>query len=1053
MKNKFIYIIGSIFILGFVQTFAQNNTKNNIRKISGWAKKMHAASNRNGDINKHELQSISDNLKKIIKTTELTKKTKKEYSLLEYLQNGDRELIKLNNAQKNNAQVWNINWNKFNKTPTAISNINSEKVFRKSNANISDSENAIEFISSNKKIFKLENPREELKLVEELKDELKIKHLVYKQMYKGIPVWGHEMVIHTNAKGEIYAFNAGYSETPKNLKLVVSQISPGNAVNIAENDLSKTTEIVQINRDFQKIFDYTKPIAEKYIWVDENQLSQLVWVVQIRPNIRDNWYYFVSAVSGDVLQRYNATAFEGPLTAGAIDLNGVNRTINVYQSSGVYYMIDASRNMWLQNQTNIISDPKGAILTLDAKNQDLNNSAQIVNVQSGSNSWSDATSVSAHYNGGITYEYYLNTHGRNAIDNKGSTIISIIHVTNQGQPMDNAYWNTKVMAYGDGNTDFLPLAGALDVTGHEMTHGVIDHTVNLEYKFQSGALNESLADVFGAMIDRDDWLLGEDIVKSSAFPSGAMRNMLDPHNGGTSINDAGWQPAHMDEFLNLSIDIDNGGVHINSGIPNRACALIGEAIGKDKTEKIYYRVMDARYLNNQSQFIDMRLAVVRSATDLYGQNSVEATAVKNAFDTVGIVDGTGTKPPDDLPPVEGDQWIAAVNAAGEDKSLYIIRPTIQTDDDIQLLSSTQVFTNTGNPITVTGDGSVILFIDDQNFIKVINPNGTGESFISASGDWNSISISPDGTQLAAISIFIDASIYIFDFQNSNNNKIIKLYNPTTQDGIKDSTVKFADALDWDLDSKVIIYDSFNQVPQASGGNIEFWTVNILDVANETIFPLFPPQEDGISIGNPSFSQTNSNFIVVDRFDVNNSSDEIWAIDLFGGNSNLIESNGPSVGYPKYSTNDDRLVFQKKDDQGVINLRQILLNNDKITPAGASQAYVSEEQLPYWYAVGNHPVSVEEDDSRTIPNNFKLLQNYPNPFNPSTVIEFSIQKATYTSLKVYDILGKEISTLVNEEKQPGNYKVNFDASNLSSGIYYYRLNAGNFTENRKMLLLK
>ena len=140
MKNKFIYIIGSIFILGFVQTFAQNNTKNNIRKISGWAKKMHAASNRNGDINKHELQSISDNLKKIIKTTELTKKTKKEYSLLEYLQNGDRELIKLNNAQKNNAQVWNINWNKFNKTPTAISNINSEKVFRKSNANISRSE-------------------------------------------------------------------------------------------------------------------------------------------------------------------------------------------------------------------------------------------------------------------------------------------------------------------------------------------------------------------------------------------------------------------------------------------------------------------------------------------------------------------------------------------------------------------------------------------------------------------------------------------------------------------------------------------------------------------------------------------------------------------------------------------------------------------------------------------------------------------------------------------------------------------------------------------------
>ena len=1054
MKTLNIYIIGIFFLINSGLLFSQGNSVDKtLNKLSGWEKKTHKKFQKEGKVTQNEIFNLGKNLSKKIKVNQLSKRIVQKNSIINKLRRKNGKLITFDRNNKNITNGWKINWSKLNTTPTAISNIKNDKILGKSNLNLSSTEQALSFIDANKQVFKLADARKELKLREDITDKLNMKHLVFNQVYREIPMWGHEIVVHSNSKGEIYSINARYSETPVDIDLRSKQISANKATDIVLEDLSKFKEIANLQKQFKKLFDYEKPKVKKYIWSDENQNNYLVWFVQVRPNIKDNFYYFVDAITGKVLQKYNATAFDGPMTATANDLNGINRTINVYQSSGSYYMIDASRNMWQQNQTDLLNDPKGAILTLDAKNQDLNNSAQIVTVQSSNNSWNDATSISAHYNAGQTYEYYLNTHGRNAIDGKGSTIISIIHVTDQGQPMDNAYWNTKAMAYGDGNTAFLPLAGALDVTGHEMTHGVIEHTVNLEYKFQSGALNESLADVFGSMIDRDDWLLGEDIVKISQFPSGAMRNMLDPHNGGTSFNDNGWQPANMNEFLNLSIDVDNGGVHINSGIPNRACALIGEAIGKDKTEKIYYRVMDARYLNSQSQFIDMRLAAIRAATDLYGQNSAEATAVKMAFDTVGILDGSGTKPPDDLPPVEGDQWIAAVNAAGNDRSLYIVRPIIQTNDDIKLFSSTQVFTNTGNPITVTGDGSVIFFIDDQNFIKAINSDGTGETAISTSGDWSSISISPDGTKLAATSIFVDASIYIFDFQDSNNNRVVKLYNPTTQEGIKDSTVKFADAIDWDLNGEVIIYDSFNQVPQASGGNIEFWTVNILDVDNGTIFPLFPPQEDGVSIGNPSFSQTNGNFIVVDRIDFNSSSDEIWAIDLFEGNSSLVESNGSSVGFPKYSTDDSRLVFQKVDDQGVTNLRQILLNNDKITPAGVSQAYVSGGQLPSWYAIGNRPTSVEENDSEPISNNFILSQNYPNPFNPTTKIEFSIPKATFVKLKIYDALGREITTLVNENLSNGNYKVNFDATDLSSGIYFYRLDAGKFSQNRKMLLLK
>ena len=88
-----------------------------------------------------------------------------------------------------------------------------------------------------------------------------------------------------------------------------------------------------------------------------------------------------------------------------------------------------------------------------------------------------------------------------------------------------------------------------------------------------------------------------------------------------------------------------------------------------------------------------------------------------------------------------------------------------------------------------------------------------------------------------------------------------------------------------------------------------------------------------------------------------------------------------------------------------------------------------------------------------PTNFMLYNNYPNPFNPTTTIKYSIPEASFTSIKIYNELGKEVSTLVNETKSAGTYEVEFNASNLSSGVYYYKLQAGSFTETKKMILAK
>lgn len=152
-----------------------------------------------------------------------------------------------------------------------------------------------------------------------------------------------------------------------------------------------------------------------------------------------------------------------------------------------------------------------------------------------------------------------------------------------GSAMDNAYWNGQAMYYGNGDVAFKPLAGAIDVAGHEMTHGVVEKTANLEYKSQSGAMNESMADIFGSMIEGLNWKIGEDVVRTAYFTTGALRDMSNPHNGGNNSNDNGWQPAAMQEYVSGSSD--NGGVHINSGIPNHAYYLLLQVLQKQKLNK------------------------------------------------------------------------------------------------------------------------------------------------------------------------------------------------------------------------------------------------------------------------------------------------------------------------------------------------------------------------------------------------------------------------------------------------------------------------------------
>lgn len=260
----------------------------------------------------------------------------------------------------------------------------------------------------------------------------------------------------------------------------------------------------------------------------------------------------------------------------------------------------------------------------------------------------DAAADEAYDGAGDTYDFYDEIFQRNSLDDNGMTLISSVHVAEvdeAGQlgPMNNAFWNGEQMAYGDGDGSiFQRFTQSLDVIGHELTHGVQSFTSNLKYLAQSGALNEHFADVFGILVRQ--WKNGETVANANwvvgaevLVPADTRRGIRDMENPGTAFTndpDIGTdpQPSHMSKIY--TGPRDRQGVHINSGIPNRAFVLTAKAIGGkawEVTGRIWYDTL--LQLNTNSQFIDCANMTVQVAAS---HGAAAQTAVKEAWAKVGI---------------------------------------------------------------------------------------------------------------------------------------------------------------------------------------------------------------------------------------------------------------------------------------------------------------------------------------------------------------------------------------------------------------------------------
>lgn len=461
------------------------------------------------------------------------------------------------------------------------------------------------FLDRERALFGLRSVAAELRpLPPEPDRQLGFHHIRFEQVYNGVPVFGHRLIVHLDPAGQVVAVN-GHFEPGMTLETQPA-IAPQAALTIA---LGHIWQELEPDERMQVQFTPLPDRTSLMIYVRADGHAVLVWSVRVLTTAPlGEWQVFVHARRGSVVH--------------AIDqLAGAKR-----------------RRTYTANNTTRLP---GRLLAEEGELP------------------RDAIARAAHEGAGKVYDYYFNTHQRDSFDGRGGAMVSTVSYGSDPEDADNAAWigELKQMIYGDGGRLFKPLPYGLDVIGHEFTHGVIDATAQLIYENQSGALNESYADVFAVMIDRDDWLIGEDVVKSPPYPVNHLRSLADPTLGGRynardPLRSVG-QPATMNEYANLpnTRRTDNGGVHVNSGIPNHAAYLLAQQIGREKVERIYYRTL-TQYLTPSSTFADAAAATARAAADLYGQT--EVAAVRDAFAAVGITStatpgGPVVQPPSSLP--------------------------------------------------------------------------------------------------------------------------------------------------------------------------------------------------------------------------------------------------------------------------------------------------------------------------------------------------------------------------------------------------------------------
>ncbi|MDX9752569.1 MAG: M4 family metallopeptidase [bacterium] len=780
-------------------------------------------------------------------------------------------------------------------------------------------------------VLNIQKPTEEFFAEQITRDELGKTHVILQQQYQDAPIWGAEIGIHFTAGNDPYQVSGVYAPTPSADSIPLVEITPAQAIAAAKAALDYSGEGV------------LPPKAQRMMYWQLGADPILCYNVECHPRYGEAWEIFVAIDDGRIVHRYDKVV-TAAAQVSAKDLMGNTKAFQTWESGGTYYAIDTTLPMYdaAASAPPNYDKLKGALYAFDFMGQDpRDQNAKLYPIQTNNpaNFPPDSVSLMTYYP--MIDQYYRGVFNRNSIDNKGLNVVFMINFTwaagdQIGQTHnENACWvpSMNMMFYGDGDK----LAGgklpyALDIVAHEYTHGVTGFEAGLIYELQSGALDEAFSDFFACMIDREDWLLAEDIVKLGENKTKiAMRDMSYPGNPQvTSPN-----PAVMAEYQYLSTDYDHGGVHINCGIPSYMLYLLADggnyAIGKDKTEKIVYRARN-EYLTQRSQFLDFRFAMLTAAKDLYGDNSAEMQACAKAADAVGITENQ-TPPSQPSTPgtvVQGDEMIvflAADPSAGTDpiRDMPYYNLFIYSYSANQYLPLTLQYVANARP-AISGNGEWGLFINAFNDIFITN--GAQEQQITFSGVVRTIAMSKDQHYIAYTTIDKSNVIYLYDMMADKEYAVL-LQVPLNSEYTSVEPLNYADVMTFNFRGDYLMFDATKDVRLTSGQIIEAWGLYSLRLADLLCAQVLPPQQ-GLQFGDPLFAHTNDALMMADMVTTNEQGNEISntvTINFETGKIHLLLENMGILTRPSSWGSDEGFVFVSIDPQA----QQFVLADGQLKP--------------------------------------------------------------------------------------------------------------------------
>lgn len=488
-------------------------------------------------------------------------------------------------------------------------------------------------------------------------DTLGFRHVRADQTYQGLKVFGGEVIVHFNQEGAAYQVNGRY--VPDIAVDVKAQITSDDAMRLATEDLAGLGK--------SNAAPLRQPELVIFAYKTEPRLAYAL-TMTCEPIAENAWRYWIDAQDNRVLLRYNDVKFASTNIAGAI-LAGEEVTTNMVTVTncialtGTNYLQGTNyQYAWGTNSLWEVYNYSTDNIKYPVDHADWDGTVRIAFRTNSTWLPEDRTEMSAAVNFDHVLQYYSNVLHRSSYDTRGTNAYVLVHY---GVNYVNAFWDTiSAFWFGDGDGSSANSLAVLDVCGHEFTHAVTEYSAGLVYAYESGALNESFSDIFGACVEfhyqpdgranypsraagKADWLVGEDAWLSAT----ALRDMRNPSNTNT-VGVGNEQASRYKGTYWYTGTGDNGGVHYNSGVQNFFFYLLSDGgsgvndgnaynvtgIGITNAEQVAYRALTV-YCTSVTTYEDIRAAWMSAASDL---NPTWTNSVAQAWDAVSFLGNTST---------------------------------------------------------------------------------------------------------------------------------------------------------------------------------------------------------------------------------------------------------------------------------------------------------------------------------------------------------------------------------------------------------------------------